>query len=337
MTTSKSFPRKATVKKLIEFLASSVLLKSFNHDEIIKGDKVVQNFLLEMYQDETFTFTPFLSYYIVETNAMHMMKIKTENNQITSIYIAKPQKETRYLFNVAYDGSYYQGFQRQQNKKTIQGAIESVLKHLIKDSVTIHPASRTDAHVHAHNQYFHADLNLDITLDKLKELMNKMLDDDIYIKSIETVPYVFHARYDVMFKTYAYHLHHKRNPFLSKYSTYHENLDKNKLKNILNPLLGTHDFTHFSKKNTKKTGVRTITNIMVKQEIDKTIIYITGTGFLRRMIRMIIGQALHDYDYNTNTLKAALTMDFQHIQSYSAPPYGLHLHSIAYKKSSQNF
>jgi tRNA pseudouridine38-40 synthase len=132
-----------------------------------------------------------------------MMKIKIDENTISTIYIEINPTIKRYLFNIAYDGTHYQGFQRQPNKKTIQGDIENVLHHLMKTNITIHPASRTDAHVHAHNQYFHADLEIPFSTDKLQTLMNSMLDTDIMVKTIIQVPYVFHARYDVIDKTYA--------------------------------------------------------------------------------------------------------------------------------------
>lgn len=333
MTLNHTIVNVSTVIELSKFVSESALLKYPNLD-IIKGKEEIEKFLLDTYKNTKVVIKPYLSFYIATTEDNHMIKIKTKGNTITSLYIVINPPQTRYLFNLAYDGTNYQGFQRQPNKKTIQGDIESVLHHLMKVPVTIHPASRTDTHVHAHDQYFHVDLELPFTTDKLHTLMNDMLDQDIVVKSIVSVPYVFHARYDVIEKTYTYHLHHSKDPFKSKYSTYHENIRINQMKTVMNPLIGTHDFKHFSKKHTKENSIRTIKDITIYNTHDKTIIEITGTGFLRHMIRMIVGQALHDHDYNTNTLQYALNNPRAHVQSFSAPACGLHLDKISYKKSS---
>jgi tRNA pseudouridine38-40 synthase len=102
----------------------------------------------------------------------------------------------------------------------------------------------------------------------------------------------------------------------------------------MKPLIGTHDFKHFSKKHVKENSIRTISQISVTSSQDTTVIQITGTGFLRHMVRMIIGQALHDYDYNTSTLTEALYQPKAQLQSFSAPACALHLNAISYKKSS---
>lgn len=333
MTLDQHIVNFSSVQELSDYLDDETLLK-YPHQDIIKGKQAVQRFIEDTYGDNPLTITAYLSYFIATTEDNHMIKIKTKGNTISTLYIDIKPAQTRYLFNVAYDGTNYQGFQRQPQKKTVQGDIESVLHHLMKTRITIHPASRTDTHVHAHDQYFHADLSLQFSTDKLRTLMNSMLDQDIVIKSIEPVPYVFHARYDVIDKTYTYHLHHTKDPFKSKYSTYHENIRINHLQALMNPLIGTHDFKHFSKKHTKENSIRTIKDIHIYRTEDQTIIEITGTGFLRHMVRMIVGQALHDHDYNTNTLNAALNNPKMHSQSFSVPACGLHLDTITYKKSS---
>lgn len=333
MTIENTILKTVTVTELSKHLANTVLLKYPGLD-IIKGKDAVEAFLLDTYKETEITLNPYLSYFIATTQDNHMIKIKTDNNAISTLYIEINPSITRYLFNVAYDGTNYQGFQRQPQKKTIQGDIESVLHHLMKTQITIHPASRTDTHVHAHDQYFHADLDLQFTTEKLRTLMNNMLDQDILVKSIVEVPYVFHARYDVIEKTYTYHLHHTKDPFKSKYSTYHENIKINHLQNLMNPLIGTHDFKHFSKKHSKDNSVRTIKDINVYDVENDTVIEITGTGFLRHMVRMIVGQALHDLDYNTHTIKEVLHNPKAQIQSFSVSARGLHLDKIAYKKSS---
>ena len=111
----------------------------------------------------------------------------------------------RYLITFSYDGSKYQGYQKQPSMNTIQDEIEKVLFKLAHEKcVSIHASGRTDAGVHAFNQKAHFDLDENINLDKLKHSINSMLPSDIYVKKVELVKDEFHARFDVKRKEYIY-------------------------------------------------------------------------------------------------------------------------------------
>ena len=113
----------------------------------------------------------------------------------------------RYLITFSYDGSNYNGYQKQPNLRTIQSSIEDALKFINGlESVDIHASGRTDKGVHAINQKAHFDLNKNITLYKLKCALNTYTDKDIYIKNVEVVDASFHARYMVKKKEYIYKL-----------------------------------------------------------------------------------------------------------------------------------
>ena len=112
----------------------------------------------------------------------------------------------RYLITFAYDGSKYRGYQKQPDVKTVQGELETALKTINghKD-VNVVAAGRTDAGVHAYNQKAHFDLDIKhITPEKLKDGLNSLLPNDIYIRNVEIVADDFHARYNAKAKEYIY-------------------------------------------------------------------------------------------------------------------------------------
>ena len=104
----------------------------------------------------------------------------------------------RFLMTVSYDGSKYSGYQKQPRVKTIQGEIEKVLKKLTGNKkAEIFASGRTDAKVHAISQKAHFDFDTKMTPKNIKDALNSMLPDDIYVKSVEEVSDTFHARYNV--------------------------------------------------------------------------------------------------------------------------------------------
>ena len=111
----------------------------------------------------------------------------------------------KYLITFSYDGSKYYGYQKQPKKKTIQSEIEKALKTINDDEVvSISASGRTDAGVHALNQKAHFELKIKITCDKLKNALNSLIPNDIYVKNVVEVNESFHARYNVRAKEYIY-------------------------------------------------------------------------------------------------------------------------------------
>ena len=112
---------------------------------------------------------------------------------------------TRYLINFSYDGSNYNGYQKQKGLNTIQGKMEEALKQINNNKTTKFSSSgRTDAGVHALNQKAHFEVDEKIDIEKVKNSLNKLLPDDIYVKSTKVVDYEFHSRYNAKKKEYIY-------------------------------------------------------------------------------------------------------------------------------------
>lgn len=95
----------------------------------------------------------------------------------------------------SYNGSKFNGFQKQVDKRTVQGDLESVLSKIFNENIRVVASGRTDAGVHAYNQCLHFDSSKEVDFDKLKFSLNSLLHN-IYVKELYSVPDDFHARYD---------------------------------------------------------------------------------------------------------------------------------------------
>ena len=202
----------------------------------------------------------------------------------------------RILGICSYNGTNYQGWAKQPNKDTIQGMIESCLSSFFNREITIQGAGRTDAGVHAIGQRFHFDVDVDeIDLDRLIYSLNMMLPPDISIEDMIEVEEDFHARFSAVEKVYGYSilLKSKDVMFYQLMYTCPYELDVDMLKETLTHFIGEHNFNNFtSKPQDKDNFVRNIFDIKV-EDIQETIsITFRGNGFMRYMIRYIVGCAI---------------------------------------------
>lgn len=191
-----------------------------------------------------------------------------------------------------YDGSGYNGWQKQTNGIGIQEIIEKVLETICSCKVEIHASGRTDAKVHALGQVFHFDTSMQLTNEQWKCALNRLLPPAIRIVKVEDVDHAFHARFDAIKKQYDYYISlEKDNPFVIPYmEIVPYDLDINYMRECAKIFLGTHDFTSFTsaKINPLKSRVKTIYKIDIVQKGNTIIISIIGDGFLRYMVRMIV-------------------------------------------------
>ena len=198
----------------------------------------------------------------------------------------------------SYDGSDFFGYQKQLDKRTVQGELESVLKKINGEKEVIVVASgRTDAGVHAINQKAHFDMESNIECDKLLRSINSMLPEDIYVKGIEEVSDNFHARYDATGKEYIYQINMGEfNPLERKYVYQHNGkLDVVEMQRAMKYLEGTHSFKSFTKSDEDKDFVRTLsqTNIVRDmKDVNKITLVFIGSGFLRYMVRNMVGTSI---------------------------------------------
>lgn len=202
------------------------------------------------------------------------------------------------LLTIAYDGSNYAGWQYQPNQSTVEGELRTVLRNVLNIDVKLMGAGRTDRGVHALGQraLFRVS-NMIIPLEKLPQIVNKHLPNDIVLTEVKEVQDEFHPRYDAKNKTYEYRILNAeyKNPLLSNYAEYVKKpLDIQRMNEAALLFLGTHDFKAFQTTGgTVKTSVRTILDISVTQEAWRNesliLLKVTGNSFLYNMVRIIAG------------------------------------------------
>ncbi len=201
-----------------------------------------------------------------------------------------------YKITVQYDGTKYNGWQRQGNtKNTIQEKFENVLSKMCGNEVEIFASGRTDAGVHAKSQTANFKCETDMDCEEIINYLNRYLPEDIRVTSIAEVDGRFHSRLNAVSKTYEYSVAVKKpDVFIRKYVYTTDKIpDIEKMCSASKKLLGKHDFKGFSSVGkTKKSTVRTINFIDISCEEDVIKIRINGNGFLYNMVRIICGTLL---------------------------------------------
>lgn len=237
-----------------------------------------------------------------------------------------------------YDGSKFYGFQRQENKKTVQGEIEKVIQNSFNEKINLISSGRTDKGVHAIGQVSNFYISQNIPVEAIKKQINKNLGKEIKITNIEEVNKEFNARFDAKKRTYLYVIKkdEKISPFESNYVTsINKNIDVKKLEKIMKIYEGKHDFSSFMKKDkAQRNVVREIYNINCEydENLERVNIKIVGSSFLKTMVRIMIGSALAvlfekvDKEY----IKNKLENPDENTKKILAPSEGLYLYEVQY-------
>lgn len=241
----------------------------------------------------------------------------------------------RYLMTFSYDGTNYNGYQKQVNKNTIQDNIEDNLSKILNQKISISSSGRTDAKVHAINAKAHFDIDKKIDINKLKNSLNKLINNDIYVKEIIEIPNDFHARFNVIKKEYIYKINiGEYNPLDRNYIyQYNKSLNIKKMKKASKYLIGTHDFKSFTKTDQiEKDYTRTIYKINFKIKNDILEITFIGNGFLRYMVRNLVGILIEvgNDKRKISDVKEILEVKDRIKAGITAPPEGLYLKNVKY-------
>lgn len=239
----------------------------------------------------------------------------------------------------SYDGTNFNGYQKQPKKRTVQKEIENILKEINDNkSVSIYSSGRTDAGVHALNQKAHFDMDINISPDRLLKGMNSLLPEDIYVKNIEIVENDFHARFNAIGKEYIYKINMgEYNPIERNY-VYQlcKKLDVASIERGLKYLEGIHNFKSFTKTDEEIVDyVRKISEAYLtrdQKDINKIVITFVGTGFLRYMVRNMVGLLI---EIGEGKRKPEDIIDiFKHedrrFAGKTAPSCGLYLRNVFY-------
>lgn len=236
---------------------------------------------------------------------------------------------------MAFRGTAYHGYQRQDNASSVQETVECALTKLLKEQVTIFGCSRTDAGVHASSFCFHLVTANRIPCEGFVRGLNTLLPGDIAIQSCEEAPEDFHARFDAKGKEYIYKIWTgERNPFLENLALHHPfPVDVELLQTAAESLVGEHDFAAFcGASSTVKSTVRTIYGIQVRREGKMVEISVCGNGFLYNMVRIVAGTLLYvgEGKIAPGELPGILASRDRTRAGITAPPHGLYLNRVWY-------
>lgn len=257
-----------------------------------------------------------------------------------------------YKITLEYDGSRYNGWQRQGNTdNTIQGKLEEILGKYFNQEIEIHGSGRTDAGVHALGQVANFKIQkesvsfdttnlLDTTL--LQKTINDFLPEDIRITSMEIVDNRFHARLNAKSKIYRYRLclTKKRNVFNRKYSAMLPDTSKDInidiMKSAALSFIGEHDMACFSDTKTKKSTVRYVESITFSTETSENTTYLIvdfkGNGFLYHTVRLMMGTLIKIglCECKQNLIEEIFATNNRKLVPYMAPAEGLFLVHVEY-------
>ena len=245
----------------------------------------------------------------------------------------------RYFAIVSYRGTCYCGWQKQTVSKlpSIEETIEKVLSRLLSTDIKIYGSGRTDAGVHALGQTFHFDSIKDLDLSRFMHSMNELLPKDIRVLEFKKVADDFHARFNALGKTYIYKIRNAKvsNAFKSDLEyTLGQKLDVEKMVEASKVFIGEHNFQNFtSKEEDEQNFVRNIKDIAINCKDDNIEISLTGNGFMRYMVRMIVGNLIQIGlgKLTKEDIKNALENKERKPSSHKAPGHGLYLKEVIYE------
>ena len=245
----------------------------------------------------------------------------------------------RYLMTLSYDGTNFSGYQKQVKERTVQGELEKVLKQINDNKkVEVHATGRTDAKVHAINQKAHFDMDTNIPIDKLMKGINSLLPEDIYVKKIENVSEDFHARFNALGKEYIYIINMgEYNPLERNYVyQYNKKLDVVEMERAMKYIEVTHNFKSFTKTDEEKNDyIRTISQTILirdSKDLNKITLSFVGTGFLRYMVRNIVGTLIEigEGKRKSEEIITILNEEDRTKAGKTANPEGLYLKNVFY-------
>ncbi len=234
---------------------------------------------------------------------------------------------------VTYDGRNYSGFARQSSGNTIQNQLEKAIEIVTRTKVTTEGSGRTDAKVSAYFQPVHFDIDKPLDEQKFVHSLNGLLPSDIRILSVQQSD--IHARFSTKKKTYLYKMYMSKIslPLYADALQIAPDLDLKLAKKFLRLIVGTHDFAGFqSVGSPRENTVRTIYSAKLKKQGLYLYLYVTGNGFLYKMVRNIVGTMLAvaskklDFDTLKNTIFSSYKC------TTTAKPEFLYLLNVEYNK-----
>ena len=242
----------------------------------------------------------------------------------------------RFFIQLSYDGSQFSGWQIQPSKPTVQQVIEETLTTILQEPISVTGCGRTDAGVHAKVYYLHFDCK-DQPFQNLEYKLNSMLPNSIAVQRILPVQQNHHARYDATKRSYTYHIHFDKNPFLNAYSyhCFYKELDIELMQQVAQELVNYTDFSALSKDNEEiDNAICTLfSSTLTHNKKENTLeLNISANRFLHNMIRRIVGLLITvgRGKISAQEVRDVMRNGKQFRINFVAPPQGLFLSGVEY-------
>ena len=238
----------------------------------------------------------------------------------------------RYFIEVAYKGTNYSGFQKQHNANSIQAELENALEVFYRQKFELTGSSRTDAGVHALQNFFHFDS--DTPLADGSYNLNAILPNDIVCKRIFQVTDGAHCRFDATSREYHYYIYQQKDPFLQDRGCYVPYpVDITLLQLAAREIMQHHDFTSFSKRNTQVTHFGCDIYISEWEQQANYMVYkVKANRFLRGMVKGLVGTMLlvGKKKIGIDEFRAIIESKDCTKADFSMAPDGLFLHKVIF-------
>lgn len=237
---------------------------------------------------------------------------------------------------IEYDGTAYCGWQVQPNGRSIQATLEEAISIFFGIPTRITGSGRTDAGVHAFGQVANFSVDKDADSHRILRGLNALTPPDIAVKQIDSVGDTFDARRDARSRVYEYHILNRptASPFFIHRAWHvHESLDQRGMKEAVEYLIGEHDFSSFRAAGCEAVHpIRRVYRTSWEQRDELLVFSIEATGFLRHMVRNIIGTVV---EVGRGTRSPQSCIDLLEARDRTqagptAPPYGLYLCEVKY-------
>lgn len=237
---------------------------------------------------------------------------------------------------MAFRGTNYHGYQRQNNALTVQEVVEDAVSKILNTKTTIYGCSRTDTGVHAEKFCFSFKTENQIPIRNFIRGINGYLPKDISVLDCEEMPEDFHARFSCVGKTYLYRIHNgeSKDPFSTDMALhYRRPIDIELMKKAAEFFVGTHDFGSFCADCSKKLDtIRTIYQFQIEINENDIKILVKGNGFLYNMVRILVGTLLdiNEGRIKLSDLESIMNARDRRLAGRTALPHGLYLHEVYY-------
>ena len=247
----------------------------------------------------------------------------------------------RYVLQISFDGTPFNGWQRQKNAPSVQQEIEEKLSIILGKETTVTGCGRTDTGVHANEFFLHFDADKELSNYTHLHKLNTMLPPQIAVQNIYKVSLDFNTRFDALNREYVYLIHFNKNPFLIDKSLKlgKKNLDVNKMNQAANLLLEVEDFTSFSKVKTQTKTNNCDVTFPYWENIENGIKFtIKANRFLRNMVRAIVGTclAVGEGKMEIEEFKQVIENKNRQSAGTSVPACGLYLKKVTYPNNAFN-